>query len=490
MARLSWIHNIWTLIIASIVLPIVGLLLLWYQKNRPIALRIVGTLLLLGYGVVYGLGSAYVLLKIGVLEPSGGMNGIFISWANSEFHYSQLEKNRSGQEGTASIETQGAVYWTDFRGPNRDGVYDQSGVSLDLLSNELNQLWKQPIGGGYASFVIANGVAYTIEQRRDKEAAVAYHVKTGDEIWAYEWDAKFVEALGGPGPRATPTWHDGKLYVLGATGEFYCLNAETGEPIWNLNILEDNNSDNIQWGMACAPLIVDDLVVVVPGGKNGNTVVAYDKETGEKQWGALDDGVEYSSPMLVNLLGKRQILQITKSRVVGLEPTTGELLWSYKWDTGRGIKIAQPIVVNDHRIFLSTGYGYGCDLIEISEGNDGIQVDHLWHNRLMKNKLSSSVLHEGHVYGLDEGILVCLNAETGDRVWKQGRYGHGQLLLANGVLIVLSERGELSLVKAVSDQYEEIKNLSAISGKTWNNPAISDGYLLVRNASEMACFEL
>jgi hypothetical protein len=201
-------------------------------------------------------------------------------------------------------------YWTNFRGPGRDGRYDEAVLKTNWGAAGLPLLWRQPVGGGYASFVIADGAAYTIEQRRGQEVVAAYHIENGRELWTHGWNAEFRESTG-DGPRATPTWDSGRLYALGATGELRCLDAKTGRPLWSKNILGDNGASNLQWGMAASPLIVDDKVVVLPGGTSGKSVVAYHKMTGAPVWKVLNDEASYTSPMLVTLGGRQQILVVT-----------------------------------------------------------------------------------------------------------------------------------------------------------------------------------
>jgi outer membrane protein assembly factor BamB len=381
--------------------------------------------------------------------------------------------------------------WTDFRGPERNGAYESTAIRLDWPSSGLKPVWKQPIGGGYASLVAAKGRAFTIEQRGANEVAAGYDVATGRELWTSEWSAVFREAMGGPGPRATPTWHDGKLYVLGATGELRALDAADGRTIWRTNILEDAGASNIQWGMSAAPLIVDDTVVVLPGGRAGQSIVAYDRGTGRRAWASLNDQASYSSPMLATIGGVRQILVFTASRLAGITPDRGELLWEFPWTTPYDVNASQPLLVGPNRVFISTGYGSGAVLVEPQRGADGRwQVREVWRTNRMKNQFTSSLLHDGHIYGLDESILACIDAATGALKWKGGRYGYGQVMLAGGHLIVVTEGGELALVRATPDGHNELARFPALDGRTWNHPAISGGYLLVRNASEMAAFDL
>ena len=382
------------------------------------------------------------------------------------------------------------AYWTDFRGPRRDGLYTETAIRTEWPAGGLEPLWRQPIGGGHASFVVADGRAFTIEQRRDREVVAAYDAATGAELWTHAWSAHFREMMGGPGPRATPTWRDGRLYALGATGRLVCLDAATGEVVWRRDILADAGAANLPWAMSGAPLVVDELVVVQPGGAGGWSVVAYDRRTGDPVWHVLDDVQGYTSPMLATLGGVRQIVVVTAERAAGLRPEDGTLLWEHPWTVPTVPNIAQPLVVGDTRIFLSAGYGKGAALVELTPDGGRFTAATVWETNRMKNKFSSSVLIDGYVYGLDESILACLDAASGELMWKGGRYGHGQLLAAGDHLVVLTERGDLVLVRATPDGHEEVAAFRAIEGKTWNVPALAGGRILVRNARQMAAFDL
>ena len=467
----------------------------WYKSRT----------LLIAVGVVVVLvGGTVVVLKV-------------IRNRSKEAHYEELEAHRRQQAAEAPPVAPAATtapvtqaspgaspgqtapataaparnYWTNFRGPKRDGHYEEKPVLTSWPANGLTALWKQPVGLGYASFTVADGRAYTIEQRRGQEIAAAYDVNTGRELWTQGWNAEYDASDDtGDGPRSTPTWDQGRLYALGATGELRCLDASTGAVIWGKNILSDNQASNLQWAMAASPLIVDDKVIVLPGGANNKSIVAYNKANGAPVWKTLSDQQAYVSPMLVELAGRRQIISVSSSRVVGLVPETGALLWSYTWDTSTGINVSQPIIVDNNRFFISSGYGKGAALVEVKGSGQTFTASTVWENINMKNKFNSSVLYNGYIYGLDEGILTCLDVNTGDRKWKGGRYGYGQVLLASGNLILTSDTGDLALVKASPDGYSEVARFSALQGKTWNYPAIADGRLLVRNANEMAAYDI
>ncbi len=384
----------------------------------------------------------------------------------------------------------GGVYWTDFRGPLRDGHYRERPIVTEWPASGLKPIWKQPVGAGYASFVIARGRAFTIEQRGAQEVVAAYDVPTGRELWTNAWTAAFREMMGGDGPRATPTWADGRVYALGAQGELRSIEEASGRTVWRINILDDTGAKNLPWGMAASPLVVDNTVVVLPGGSNKQSIVAYDRHTGARAWSAEGDQQSYSSPMLVTLAGVRQILVFSASRLMGLSPDGSKLLWSYPWKTQFDINASQPLVVGDNRVFVSTGYGTGAAMLELTASGDTLSAKEVWKSIRMKNQFSSSVLHDGYIYGLDEAILACIDASTGDLKWKGGRYGYGQVMLANGHLIVLTDDGDLVLVRATPERHEERVRFSVLNGKTWNHPAIADGYLLVRNLAEMAAFDL
>ena len=472
-----------------------------------------GAALVLTGAVVIGVALYVMGLRI-VLDGGGGIHFAFPKSADER--EAELTRHRASQRAQpqpqtaapppssapeaapggnprppAAAATPAASYWTDFRGPARDGHYQQQPIRTDWPAGGLRPMWKQPVGGGYASFVVAGGRAFTIEQRGRREVAAAYDVATGKELWTTAWDALFQESMGGDGPRATPTWRDGRLYVLGAAGELRALDAANGATLWRTNILEDAGAGNIQWGMSAAPLVVDRHVIVLPGGQGGQSIVAYDIQSGKRVWGALDDRAAYSSPMATTLVGVPQVVAFTATRLVGISPSNGELLWEVPWATQYGINASQPLVIGSNRVFVSTGYGTGAALFELSRGGDGrFAVREVWRTNRMKNQFTSPLLHDGFIYGLDESILACIDASTGELKWKGGRYGYGQVMLASGHLIVLSEQGELALVRATPDRHVELARFPAIEGKSWNHPAISDGILLIRNLNEMAAFDL
>lgn len=474
------------IVAASLVVPPAGLILLWTRRSASVTGKLLGSVAILAIGI------AQLFLIYGLrVELSGGFRPVFSFSGSAERRHAKLERHRRGQAlESPPAPTAGATGWSDFRGAGRLGRYQEKPILTEWPGEGLRRLWKQPVGGGYASFTAANGLAFTIEQRRGNEVVAAYEIQTGRERWTNSWPALFQEVLGGDGPRATPVWDGGQVYALGAEGELRCLEAATGKTVWRKNILSENGAANLQWGMAASPLVVDGKVIVTPGGAGGRGIVAYDKLSGRRVWGSLDDPGAYASPVVVSLGGRRQVLVMMASRVVGVALEDGKLLWEHPWATQQGINAAEPIVVGPSRVFVSSGYGQGAALLELSPQGGGYQARAVWTSSRMKNKFNSSVLHEGHIYGLDEGILACIEAQTGALKWKGGRYGFGQILLASGHIVVLTEDGDVVLVRASPDRLREKARFSALSGKTWNFPAITDGVLLVRNESEMAAFRI
>jgi outer membrane protein assembly factor BamB len=509
MKQSTWTRSWFVFAPLALLLPPLALVWLWLRSGVRIWIKALASVALL----ILTVGHLIAFYGMRVELDGTGMPR-FVTFRSPERRFEAVERSRAAQPSTvpaaaptviptltpAAVVTEPAAvpvapkvepaYWTDFRGPQRDGVYRQGPISTNWPAKGLPRLWKQPIGGGYASFVIAGNKLFTIEQRRQKEFVVAYDVLTGHELWTHSYDAIFHESMGGDGPRATPTWHEGLLYSLGATGEFRVLDADTGKVKWSRNILADNDAQNLPWGMAASPLIVDEKVIVQPGGSPGKSVVAYQKLTGQAVWKSLDDKQAYTSPMVVTLAGRRQIITATAKRVVGLAVEDGALLWDFPWVTEYDVNSAQPVILDANRFVISAGYGHGSALVEVKPSGTGFTAQAVWQNNRMKNRFNSSVLLDGYLYGLDEGILSCIDARTGELKWKGGRYGYGQTLLAGSHLVVLTETGDLVLVKATPDKHEELARFEAISGKTWNVPAIADGRLFVRNEEEMACFRI
>lgn len=442
-----------------------------------------------------------------IIRPSVSLqgNGIIpnIDLVSKEKRFERLESDRAkrarAKEAASAApdrarlaEALALPRWSGFRGPNRDGVSPETGLLKSWPEGGPPRLYRQPVGLGWGSFAIGLGRAYTLEQRRGEEAVVCYDLRTGRELWAASHPAAFTESMGGDGPRSTPTLDGDRLYALGALGDFECLNALTGKVVWKTNIQKETGADGLHFGIANSPLAHGGKIYVLgPGGAGVDSLLGYESETGKLAIRGAPIRQGYSSLVPARLAGREVFLNLSADALNGLDPETGAVLWSHPWPTMGGNNIPQPIALGGDRVFVASGYDQGCAAVKIAaNGAGGFAVESLWANRYMKNKISSSIPLDGRVYGLDEGILACVDAETGKRLWKGGRYGHGQLILADGRIVLISEDGELVLIEPSPERMIEISKFQALDGKTWNVPALAGGLLLVRNDKEMSCFDL
>ncbi|MDA0834076.1 MAG: PQQ-like beta-propeller repeat protein [Planctomycetota bacterium] len=383
-----------------------------------------------------------------------------------------------------------------FRGIDRSGIVSNIALETDWETHPPELLWRRPVGTGWSSFAIADNAAVTQEQQGDDEVVACYHLLTGSELWSHRDRTQFREVTGGDGPRATPTVHAGRVFSLGATGILNCLDLKNGTLLWSRNILDDAGIDNRIFGMAGSPLVVGTQVIVSPGGKN-STLVSYDTGSGNILWQGGDADASYSSPQWAPFAAGDQILIFHASGLSGHDTDTGERLWDHTWisQPQERNNVCQPIPLPgfanrpDH-VFLASGYGQGCALLDVKKFGDRWSVAEVWHSRNLKAKFSSAVKVGEYVYGMDEAILTCVDLTTGERKWKRGRYGYGQLICVGDVLLIQEEQGEIVLVAADPHEFRELARMRGLHDRTWNHPAFAAPYLLVRNDREAACFRL
>jgi outer membrane protein assembly factor BamB len=379
--------------------------------------------------------------------------------------------------------------WPGFRGPTRDSVVHGVQIETDWSQKPPAQLWRRPIGPGWSSFAVAGDLIYTQEQRGNDEIVAAYNLKTGEPVWRHRDAVRFWESNGGPGPRGTPTLHDGRVYAMGATGILNALDAVSGSVIWSRNASTDTGVAVPGWGIASSPLVVDDLVIVAVSGR----LAGYDAATGRQSWLGPTGGSGYSSPHLLTVDGVPQVLLLRGSRTISVAPADGTLLWEHTWTPGVGI--VQPARISDSDILITVGDamgGLGVRRLTIARAAGGWTVEERWTSRGLKPYFNDFVIHDGHAFGFDGSILACIDLATGERIWKGGRYGNGQLLLLadQDVLLVESEDGDLALVGATPDKFSELAKFKAVDAKTWNHPVLVGDVLLVRNGEEMVAFKL
>jgi outer membrane protein assembly factor BamB len=394
--------------------------------------------------------------------------------------------------------------WPQWRGPNRDGVSPESGLLTNWPPEGPRVLWRKPLDGGFSSLAVAEGRLYTMVQeapldRADAadsspihEAVVCWDAATGDELWRFRYPNQYDERFGA-GPRSTPAVDDGHVYTVGPTGIFHCLRADTGTLVWRHDLLQEFGGSQPRYGMAFSPLVEGDLVYTMPGGPDGGAVAAFDKHDGRLVWKALSDPVGYSSPIAATLAGVRQVLFLTNTALVSLSPRDGRVLWRHPWETKDGFNIATPIVFGDY-VFVSSAYGKGCTLLEVSAAADGSpRAAVVYEHNRMRNYFASSVLYEGHVYGFDNTSLACMDVRSGKIVWREAderKYKKGSFLIADGHLIVLGEYGRLALAAATPEGYCEKASFTVSRHKCWTVPVLAGGRLYVRDQSSLVCLDL
>ena len=380
------------------------------------------------------------------------------------------------------------IRWAGFRGGDRNGTVPGVRIDTDWIASPPVSLWRRPVGPGWASFAVRGNIVYTQEQRGDEEIVSAYSLTTGESVWRHRDYVRLNDPMGGPGPRATPTLAGDRVYTVGSTGILNALGAESGSVVWSRNLPMDLGTAVPTWGCSSSPLIVDDLVVVAVGG----TLAAYSLTDGQPRWVGPVGGDSYSSPQLATLDGVSQVLLPTTTGTTSVSPATGKALWTQPWNTRLPVlPSVQPAVLDGSTVLIGDNSS-GLRRLAVSRGGTAWTVDERWVSNRLKPYFNDFVVHRGYAYGFDGAILAAVDLANGERKWKGGRYGQGQLVLLpdQDVLLVISEDGDLALVKAVPDGLTEIARVPALSGKTWNHPVLVGDVLLVRNGEEMAAFRL
>jgi outer membrane protein assembly factor BamB len=398
----------------------------------------------------------------------------------------------------------GNGYWAEASGAK---------LAPDWSSQPPHEIWRRKIGAGWSGFALVGNYAITQEQRGDQELVVCYRIMSdkpqGEIVWTHadtvRFDPSGAGALGGIGPRATPTVHDGRVFSMGATGIINCLDARSGEQIWSHDTLAETDTLNVMWGKASSPLIVHrdsaPPMVVVSVGAPGESLVAYDVETGKKIWSAGDKRSSYATPVLTDLLGEQLILSVNEDLITAHEIENGTVMWTHDWpgNSDSDATVSQPIPLPGDRLFLSKGYGVGSSLLQMKRDEKGnIVSEPVWSpgiRKVMKTKMGNAVIRGGYVYGLDGGILQCIDLAEGRSQWKKRRapaIGHGQIMLVGDAIVVLSESGELILVEPNPEEYRELAAMRVFPPEqvTWNNPAFSSPFLLLRNAEQAVCLKM
>lgn len=386
--------------------------------------------------------------------------------------------------------------WPGFRGPGRDGRAAWKGDRLEWSSEAPQERWRIPIGPGWSSFAHVSGRLFTQEQRGDDEAVSCYDAKSGSLIWMCTNQTRFTELVSGAGPRATPTFANGRLYAMGGTGLLLCLDPANGEVLWKHDLPAEMNAPVPMWGFSSSPLVANDRVIVHAGADGDDGLVAFDAQTGERAWGVASPskGMSYSSAQKIRLQGQDLIVFGDSDGLFAIEPVDGEIAWRYRPVGWSGPAMCQPRKVDSNTLIVPLGDGVGLARVQVELDEQGKwQFREDWSNNRLKPSFNDFVIHREDVYGFDQNIFVSLNAATGQRNWKRGRYGFGQVVLlpeTDQMIVVTEQEGDLVLLAADPERHIESGRIPALNGKTWNHPILVDGRLFVRNGEFAVCFEL
>ena len=485
-----------------IILAVLGTLVTWisdagHRQDKILltTMIVIGTIIL---GILWLLFLSEMRRRVKLLALAVIVLGVFLStnlfqfkgfsgdlvpifewrWQESQTTFRPSSENTSDPQMSATD-------YPQFLGQNRNGVISTTQLKLDWESSPPKLVWRRPVGAGWSGFAIAGNSAITQEQEDAWEKVVCYELHTGDVQWSHEDNARYHAPPAGLGPRATPTISGSRVYTVGSTGILNCLDFETGEQLWTTNIFEDHEAEAPPWGVSISPLVFGELVVVSAGG-----AVAYHRETGEIVWVGYRNKSGYSSPLLTTLADVEQIVIFNQGLVTAHEPLSGELLWKQPWPPSVEC-VSQPVPLPDDKLLVSSGYGVGAKLFQISRNPMGeFNVSIIWETIYLKAKFTNIIYYNDYLYGLDDGIFACINPADGTRQWKQGRYGHGQTLLISDVLLILTESGEVVLVDPNPNTHIEHARFAAVKGRAWNTPALAGDYLLVRSDREAACYQL
>jgi outer membrane protein assembly factor BamB len=417
-----------------------------------------------------------------------------LSWRWSETPEDRYRANLPAKaDGPVEAPTFGPGDWPGFRGPARDSRLTGVRIATDWARKPPRELWRHLVGPGWSSFAVVGDRLYTQLQNGKDEVVVCYRAADGKQIWEHTDEARFSETAAGPGPRATPTFHDGKLYTMGATGKLNCLDAADGKVIWTRDVVADSGASVPTWGFASSPLVAQGVVSVFAGGPDGKSVLGYRAATGELAWYGGEGQLSYCSTQLARLGGVEQVLIATEAGLTAFHPAKGDVLWKHDWKMEGGARVCQPAALSDTDVLLGTPMTLGARRLRVSRTADGTwAAQEVWTSLAIKPYYNDLVTYDGHLYGFDGIFLTCVSLEDGAKKWRVRGYGNGQVLLLadQGLLLVLSEKGEVALVKASPEGHQELAKFQAIKGKTWNHPVIAHGKLFVRNGEEMACYEL
>lgn len=387
--------------------------------------------------------------------------------------------------------------WPQILGPHRNGLSSETNLIDEWPATGPREVWRVRGGVGMSGLAISRGRLITLVQKEGRQFAVALEAATGKSVWERDLAPQYKNSMG-DGPRATPSISGDQVFVFTGESILSALNFADGKVLWTHHVLKEQSGKEADYGMACSPLVVDGQVIVTVGAPTA-TVVAYDTRTGKQAWTAGEDVAGYSSPALLKVGGREQIVVYTGGSVLGLAPKSGTVLWRYPYETNYECNIAIPLAIDGH-VFISSGENHGSALLKLKPEGDGFAVEEVWTSHgpksVLRNEWQTSILLDGFLYGMDNvggagpiTHLACINAATGERAWQELRFGKGNLIGADGKLFISTMKGELVLVKATPKAYQEIGR-GPVLGSTRQAPALAGGRLYLRDDKEIVCLDV
>jgi outer membrane protein assembly factor BamB len=362
--------------------------------------------------------------------------------------------------------------WPNFRGPNHNGISTETGWSATWPKDGPKVLWKATLGTGFCSIAVSGGRAYSMGNVDNKDILYCFDASTGKEIWKQSYPCPLFKKDHEGGPSATPTVDGDSVYTFSKNGDALCFKAANGQIVWQKNLPKELGIKYPTWYFASSAFVADNLIIL----NAGTAGIALNKTDGKVVWQSGNGPPGYATAVPFTMGSEKCVVIVGSTEIFGLVAATGKVLWKFPWKTDYDINAADPIISGD-TVFVSSGYNHGCALLKIEGGN----VTDVWRNKNMRNHFNSCVLWDGYLYGFDESTLRCLDFKTGEVKWSQEGLGKGSLMIADGKLIILSERGKLVIAPASPEGFKELASVQILMGKCWTVPVLANGKIYARN---------
>ena len=387
----------------------------------------------------------------------------------------------------ANIHSQTPTRW---RGPNGDGVYEETGLLEEWPASGPDILWHfSGIGEGHSSPAIANGLIY-LSGMIDNTGYIHALTADGKLKWKASYGEEFHESY--PGSRSTPVIAEDLLYIYSGHGVLTCMDAKSGEVKWQVDVLDKYDGENIRWGVTETVVVDGDKVYVTPGGKKHN-MVALNRFDGELVWSAEGAGdlSAYCTPLLIKLPERDLLVTHTADNIIGVCAESGNTLWTYPHTNRWQVHANTPIYKNG-KVFCFSGYGQGGVMLDLNE--DGSKVEKAWFSEKLDNRIGGMVEIDGYLYGSGDNNREwrCVNWETGEETYASKDLGKGAVIAADGMLYCYSDRGDLALVKATPEKFDMVSQAEVELGTAqhWAHPVIKDGKLYVRHGETLIVYDI